>query len=282
MEESPSSRLLGLFAGQRLTPTQRRIAQSLVEHAPRAGYLSSGEIAELAGVSQPSVTRFATAVGYDGYPALRDRIRELIRTDGRAETPDEARRNEWQRAVAAEHDNLTSLSGFLADPEPVLAAARVLADSRPLPVVGLRAGGPIAEYFGYFAAKVLPDVRVCTAGGSVLADRLEQAQAAGATALLTFVLPRYPVEALAALRAARAGGLRVVTITDGPMSPAAEESDLVLPAPVGAQLVFDLHSAPMVLAMVLLQAICDARPTETQARLESFERSANRRGLFAG
>ncbi|HEY3504271.1 MAG TPA: MurR/RpiR family transcriptional regulator [Actinocatenispora sp.] len=284
MEESPSSRLLGLFAGQRLTPTQRRIAQSLVEQAPRAGYLSGGEIAELAGVSQPSVTRFATALGYDGYPALRDRIREMIRPDGvvPTETPDEARRNEWQRAVAAEHDNLASLSGFLADPEPVLAAAKVLAASRPLPVLGLRAAGPIAEYFGYFAAKVLPDVRVCAAGGSVLDDQIEQAQAAGATALLTFVLPRYPVEALTTLRAARDAGLTVVTVTDSPMSPAAEPSDLVLPAPVGAQLVFDLHSAPMVLAMVLLQAICDARPAATQSRLESFERSANRRGLFAG
>lgn len=282
MEESPSSRLLALFAGQRLTPTQRRIAQSLVEHAPRAGYLSGGEVAELAGVSQPSVTRFATALGYDGYPGLRDRIRELIRPDGSApaETPDEARRNEWQRAVAAEHDNLASLSVFLADPEPVVAAARVLATSRPLPVLGLRAARPIAEYFGYFAAKVLPDVRVCAAGGSMVDDQIEQAQAAGATALLAFVLPRYPVEALATLRAARAAGLTVVTVTDSPMSPAAEPSDLVLPAPVGAQLVFDLHAAPMVLAMVLLQAICDAEPARTQDRLEQFEASAARRGLF--
>src|SRR2546425_11848617 len=98
--DSPSSRLLGLFAGQRLTPTQRRIAQSLVEHAARAGYLSSSEVAELATVSQPSVTRFAMALGYDGYPALRQRIRDLIHTgsshDGSAESPDEARRNEWQ------------------------------------------------------------------------------------------------------------------------------------------------------------------------------------------
>ena len=64
------------------------------------------------------MTRFATALGHDGYPALRQRIRDLLRPDAAvpAETPDEARRNEWQRAVAAERDNLASLSEFLADP----------------------------------------------------------------------------------------------------------------------------------------------------------------------
>ncbi len=241
-----------------------------------------GQVAELAGVSQPSVTRFAIAIGYDGYQALRQRIRELVAPGDRAtpETRDEARRNEWQRAVTAERDNLTQLADTLADTRAVTAAARLLSASRPLPVLGLRAAAPLAEYFGYFAAKVHPDVRVLSAGGSLLTDRIEQVRAAGATALLSVVLPRYPAESLDALRAARALGLRIVAITDSPVSPAAERSDLVLPAAVGAQLVFDLHTAPMALAMVLLQAICDAAPTETQNRLEEFERSAARRELF--
>ena len=48
------------------------------------------------------------------------------------------------------------------------------------------------------------------------------------------------------------------------------------------QPVFDLHTAPMTLAMVVLQAICDASPADTQARLEAFESSAARRQLFLG
>jgi DNA-binding MurR/RpiR family transcriptional regulator len=75
--------------------------------------------------------------------------------------------------------------------------------SRPLPVLGLRSAAPLAGYFGYFAAKVHPDARVLEHGGSLLADRLERARAAGATAMLGIVLPRYPREALDALREAR-------------------------------------------------------------------------------
>ncbi len=272
-------RLLDLFHGVRLTPTQRRIAHCLVRHAGAAAYLSAAEVAELAGVSQPSVTRFAMALGHDGYPALRRRLREL----GARDAADQDRAgNALQRAVHAERDNLDRLAAQLADADRVAEVGKLLAASRPLPVLGLRAAAPLAAYFAYFAAKVHPDVRVLDDGGSMLVDRLDQAAAAGATALLAFVLPRYPRETLDALREARDAGLTVVAITDSPVSPATEHAQVVLPAAVGADLVFDLHTAPMTLAMVVLQAICDAAPAETQNRLEAFESSAARRQLFLG
>lgn len=269
--------LLTLVDGVRLTPTQRRIAQCLLEHADTASYLSAAELAELASVSQPSVTRFAIALGYDGYPALRRAMRAPA---GRAAEAIKVVENDLQHAIRIEIENMVRLVDQLADRTAVDAAAKLLAASRPLPVLGLRAAAPLAGYFGYFAAKVLPDVRVLDHGGSLLADRLEQARAAGATAMLGVVLPRYPRESLAALRAAREAGLTVVALTDSPLSPAAELADVALTARVGSRLVFDLHTAPMTLAMVLLQAVCDAAPAETQARLEDFETSAARRDVF--
>lgn len=249
-----------------------------MRHAGAAAYLSAAEVAELAGVSQPSVTRFAMALGHDGYPALRRRLRELTVTGSAGP----AAGNALQRAVHAERDNLDRLAAQLADAGRVAEVGKLLAASRPLPVLGLRAAAPLAAYFAYFAAKVHPDVRVLDDGGSMLVDRLDQAVAAGATAMLAFVLPRYPRETLDALREARDAGLTVVAITDSPVSPATEHAEVVLPAAVGADLVFDLHTAPMTLAMVVLQAICDAAPAETQNRLEAFESSAARRQLFLG
>ncbi|MCX4474095.1 putative DNA-binding transcriptional regulator [Micromonospora sp. MW-13] len=274
-----ADRVADLFRGVRLTPTQRRIAHSLVQHAAAAAYLSAAEVAELAGVSQPSVTRFAVALGHDGYPALRRRLRELV---GAAPGGASGGGNELQRAVRAELGSLERLAGQLADRDRIAETGRLLAASRPLPVLGLRAAAPLAAYFAYFAAKVHPDVRVLDDGGSLLTDRLEQAAEAGASALLAFVLPRYPRETLDALREAQAAGLTVVAITDSPVSPAGEHAEVVLAAAVGTDLVFDLHTAPMTLAMVVLQAICDAAPAETQRRLEAFESSAARRQLFLG
>jgi DNA-binding MurR/RpiR family transcriptional regulator len=267
-----------LVHGVRLTPTQRRIARCLVDQAHHAAHLTASEIAELAQVSQPSVTRFAMALGYDGFPALRRRLRTLAGPQVVGEPTDGA--NNLQLAVRGEIVNLARLADQLLDPEPIARAARLLAGSTPLPVVGLRAAAPIASYFGYFAAKVRPDVRPLTEGGSMLADRLEHARESGATALLAVVLPRYPREALDALREARRLGMSTVVITDSKLSPAADLADVALPAAVGSDLVFDLHTAPMVLTMVVLQAMTDVEPAQAQRRLEDFENSATRRQIF--
>src|ERR1700753_2404957 len=69
--------LLTLLDGRRLSPAQRRIAQYLLDHMPDAAFLSSVVLARRAGVSQPSVTRFAAALGFSGYPAFRDALREI-------------------------------------------------------------------------------------------------------------------------------------------------------------------------------------------------------------
>ncbi len=268
--------MLELFQGARLTPTQRRIAQTLVEHAAKAAYLSAAEVAELAGVSQPSVTRFAMALGHAGYPALRRELR--ART---ADAPAEpAEQNAMQRAVQGETEHLRRVGEQLHDLIDVRRAAALLSASRPLPVLGLRAAAPLAAYFGYFAAKVFPGVRVLDGGGTSLLDRLDQARADGAGAMLAIVLPRYPRESVEAVREAKAAGLDVVAITDSAVSPVAEFADVTLPAAVGTQLVFDLHTGPMTMAMVLLQAMCDAAPEPVQRRLEEFEATAVRRNVF--
>ncbi len=363
LDGDAASRLLRLFEGHRLTPVQRRIAHCLAQHAAEAPFLSSIEVAELAGVSQPSVTRFAMALGYSGYPGLRRRFRELgVRPgrerDGAGRNGEDAGpdahasahaaasrlsdggaagwaegRGDWpaatlpataedshrprsrpgasarpmsekpvserpvpgdpepgldrvkgagggyRRAVLAEIENLRALARSLDDPGPVAEAARLLAASRPLPVLGLRAAAAQAAGFAYFAAKVHPDVRPLHEAGSLLADRVEQAAAAGATALLCFALPRYPAELVDALRAARTAGLAVVTVADRRVPSLAGLSHVLLTAGVGTHLVFDTACAPMMLGRVLLEAMCDELPG-AQARLEAFEASAAARGVF--
>ncbi|MGW6292576.1 MurR/RpiR family transcriptional regulator [Streptomyces sp. NPDC055058] len=274
--DSPAARLQALFEGHRLTPTQRRIAHSMVRRAADVPFLSSVELAELAGVSQPSVTRFAVALGFDGYPALRRHLREVAPADP---APPAADANEYQQAVEAEIENLRHLAEMLADPEPVRRAGRVLARSRPLPVLGLRAAAAQAHGFAYFAAKVHPDVRLLNEGGTMLQDRIDAAARAGADALLCFALPRHPREVVDALTHARGAGLTVVTVADSAFAPVAKVSDLLLPAAVGTGLAFDTACAPMLLGRVLLEAMCDDLP-DAQARLEEFDTRAASRGLF--
>ncbi|WP_370416642.1 MurR/RpiR family transcriptional regulator [Streptomyces fradiae] len=277
---SPAERLQVLFGGHRLSPAQRRIAQFLTDHLTEAAFLSITELAERVGVSQPSVTRFASSLGFSGYPALREAL-QPIALSAVAGAPDERRlRNELQSAVDAEIENLTSLRRVFADPDRILDIGRELARSVPLTVLGVRISVSLAEYFAYAARRIHPDVRVVTRGGSVAYDGLLQAREAGGEWVLAFAMPRHAKETLAVVRAARRVGLRVALITDLTLGPLVDEADVVFSAGTGARLVFDSYAAPGVLSAAILQAMADADPERTQTRLEKYEQAAEQHDFF--
>ncbi|WP_180687113.1 MurR/RpiR family transcriptional regulator [Streptomyces gossypiisoli] len=281
-EAAPSSQLRALFDQPRLSPGQRRIAQYLIEHLTEAAFLSITELADRAGVSQPSVTRFAAAVGFSGYPALREKLQAIAlgALAGGPATAEEDRGNELQAAVDAEIENLENLRRDFADPDQVIAIGRQLSESTPLTVLGLRISASLAEYFAYAARRIHPYVRLVTRGGSVAYDALLQSREAGGTWVLAFSMPRHAHETLAAVRLARGAGLRVALITDLALGPVADEADVTFATGTGSRLVFDSYAAPGVIAAALLQAMTDADPERTQARLEAYEQVSDQHQFF--
>ncbi|MEY2248388.1 MurR/RpiR family transcriptional regulator [Streptomyces sp. BF23-18] len=280
---APTSQLRELFDGPRLSPGQRRIAQYLIEHLTEAAFLSITDLAERAGVSQPSVTRFAAAVGFSGYPALRESLQAIaLSTLGSSTpgTPAEVTSNELQAAVDAEIENLENLRRDFTDPDQIIRVGRALSESAPLTVLGLRISGSLAEYFAYAARRIHPDVRVVTRGGSVAYDALLQSREAGGTWVLAFGMPRHAQETLTAMRVARSAGLKVALVTDLGLGPLADEADITFATGTGSRLVFDSYAAPVVLSAALLQAMTDADPERTQARLEEYEQVAEQHHFF--
>lgn len=281
-EASPTSQLRTLFDRPRLSPGQRRIAQYLIEHITEAAFLSITDLADRVGVSQPSVTRFAAAVGFSGYPALREKLQSIaLGTLAKGpEAPEENGANELQAAVDAEIDNLENLRRDFADPDQVIDIGRKLSQSTPLTILGLRISASLAEYFAYAARRIHPDVRLVTRGGSVAYDALLQSREAGGTWVLAFSMPRHAQETLTAVRVARSAGLRVALVTDLALGPVADTADVVFATGTGSRLVFDSYAAPGVMAAALLQAMTDADPERTQARLEEYEQISDQHQFF--
>ncbi|MFI6298827.1 MurR/RpiR family transcriptional regulator [Nonomuraea sp. NPDC050790] len=265
------SGLEALLDGRRLSPVQRRIAHYLSEHLDDAIFLSSVELAERAGVSQPSVTRFAMVLGFAGYPELKQALRPLVLGGPRPpeDTLIRTALDDEIRNLAAVRERLSTL--------PIKELGEALAATEPLPVLGLRVSSGLATTFAYYARRIHPDVRLLVHGGSELIDGLHAVRRAGAGWVLAVVLPRYPAEAVQALEYAEKAGLRTAVITDRPDFPA----EVVLDAPVGDRLVFDSHAAPLALAMALVEAMADAAPLRTQARLEEYEKTTEESGTFA-
>jgi DNA-binding MurR/RpiR family transcriptional regulator len=275
----PAAAISAALGRRQLSAAHQRIAEYLARNTPESLFLSSPALAAAVGVSQPSVTRFARAAGYSGYADLQRQLRTLALGDPEARR---TRANRYQAAVDDAIQTLHSLEASMADPRQIRAVGQQLARSRPLVVLSVRAGGPAATYFTFFAARVHPDVRLINAGGSMALDGITQARQSGASAALCFLMPRYPHEVLGVLRYVRESGMKAIVVTDRLTRVAARLGDVVLTAEVGGRLVFETYAAPIVMAGLLLQAMAEADPQRARARLADLERMFSSQRVFTG
>ena len=58
---------------------QRMICRYISENYDKAAFMTAGKLGQTVGVSESTVVRFATELGYDGYPGMRRAMQEMIR-----------------------------------------------------------------------------------------------------------------------------------------------------------------------------------------------------------
>lgn len=269
--------LMSIIRSESLSPAHRRIGQWILDHPREAMFLSSVELAKRVEVSQASVVRFAVAIGYDGYRDLQRRIRELV-----GALPDEqgsVSSNRHQEAVAHAQRSLEGLANELAD-DSLARLGGELARANGMVVVGMRHAGALASYFGYLAAKLHPRVDVVTSGGRAAHELVLRAHRDGAEWLVAFALPRYPIELVNLLHTANDAGLRILTISDSHAVPLIQISEVLVAAPMGHELVFDVPITPLMYAGLLLDAMREADPRRSQERLDDEDRFALDAGTY--
>ena len=59
---------------------QKRIANYILENYDKAAFLTASKLGKLAEVSESTVVRFASELGYDGYPSMQRALQEMIRS----------------------------------------------------------------------------------------------------------------------------------------------------------------------------------------------------------
>ncbi|MBA3707708.1 MAG: MurR/RpiR family transcriptional regulator, partial [Planctomycetes bacterium] len=261
------------------------VARYLAEHYVEAGYLTTREIARASGVGLTTVVRFPAMLGYADMEALKAAIQDRVGVDLTAVERMQAMsakggpKSVLARMIDSDVTALRSL-GRTIDEAQLERCARLLAEASSITVLGLRWLRPIAEYAAYALAKVRPGVGAILHGDSTLGDRLEEL---GRNDLLVAVaVARYPRDTVEAAQRARARGMRIIALTDGPLSPLAPLADEAL---FVRQEPFDfIGSLGAMGALVNVLVTLTAQrlgPSATQ-RLDMLERASAAGGTYAG
>lgn len=199
-----------------LPPSERSVADLLLNFPGRLATHSATELSASAGVSKAAVTRLIRRLGYTTYAQARDEARlaqqwgspiYLDRTNGKQVEP----QSTLDAHVAADTEILRSTQRSL-DAVELDAAARALARARRVVVVGFRNSAPLAAYVHAQIALVRGAAELAPMAGETLSERLI---GLGRDDVVLAVGFRRRVPAfVTGLRVAHEAGARVVLLTD--------------------------------------------------------------------
>lgn len=266
-ETEPSTLDLVAAAGSDLTPTERRIAEAVLEEPT---LLAFGTVSDLAGrvdTSRPSIVRFANKLGFDGYSELQERARddlsrrlarpsERIRSDGDAVVPARVAVND---AIASVFDALAG--NRLAE----LAAPIVRAENVWILSGETSQAGAHTLWSGL--SMIRPGARLLDAhsAGTVMSD------AGPKDTAVLFDFFRYRKQVATTARVLADAGVTVVAITDSPLSPLAEIADDWCRIAVPAIGPFDSSVPVVALAELLVSQVARELHDDATDRIDRIE-----------
>ncbi|MBQ8654674.1 MAG: MurR/RpiR family transcriptional regulator [Clostridia bacterium] len=244
-------------SGKRLSKGHRRIAQYIVEHYDKAVFMTASRLGESVGVSESTVVRFASALGYEGYPQLQRSLQELVShrltANQRFEMANEIDPHAALSFVLkSDMQNLRNTLDNI-DNEVFEEVVQRLLKAKHIYVMGLRSAAPLAQFMGYYLNYIFDDVHLVSSGATDVFEEISKLH--GGDVLIGISFPRYSTRTLEAMRFAKRCGAQVVAITDGPMSPLTEIADSTLTARTDMASFVDSLAAPLSVINALLVAL---------------------------
>ncbi len=268
-----------------LTRSERQLASTLLQDYPMGGLQSITKLASAAGVSTPTVIRMARKLGFDGFPALQDALREEVAAQIRNPI---SRRDAWLAGASVEHP----LNRFAEAVESNLrhtleridtavfdAVAQLLADTgRHVYVAGGRITRSTADYLFNHLQIIRPHVTELGNSPNIWPQYLLDMDQR--SVLVLFDIRRYEsnLKKLAGLAGER--GCKVVLFTDQWGSPIGRSADYTFNALVEAPSSWDSTIAVMLIVEALIAEVQAKRWDESKERIEELEAMFSSTRLF--
>jgi DNA-binding MurR/RpiR family transcriptional regulator len=264
-----------------LSPAERRVARTLLAGPPTIGLESSARLAQNAGVSGPTVSRFISGLGFSNYAAFQRALHEEI--GARMAPPVEVyRRHQAEQcpddvlaASARTVGGAVTASVAGLDPDEFRRAVSLLADGgRQVLITGGWFSQLLASYLASVLRELRPGVRLVGPSATERAGAIADITRRDTVAAFDF--RRYERDTLEIARAARAAGARILLFTDPWLSPVADIADAVLTAQVLGPSPFESLTPALAVVETLITSVVDALGEAGRRRFEQFGEIAER------
>lgn len=262
---------------------QRYIANYICSNYDKAVDMTAARLGKIVGVSESTVVRFATELGFKGYPQFQKALGELVKQrlssvqrislayERLSESPDLI-----SSVINNDIQNLKYTEEML-DREAFYKAVDLIGDARKIYVIGGRSCSTLASFLSYYLNYIFDDVRLIRSDS--VTESIEEIHRIGdEDVIIAISFPRYSVKTIQTVSFAKNRKAKIIAITDGVQSPLAKYADCSIYA--GSDMVSFVDSlvAPLSVVNVLLAALSmryKDSVTDTMLSMESIWNTMN-------
>ena len=254
---------------------QKLIAQYIIYHYDKAAFMTASRLGATVGVSESTVVRFSTELGYDGYPRLQKALQELIRikltaVQRIAVTNDRiGERDVLKNVILSDIEKLRVTMEEIDTAEFEDAVDKILKGNK-IYILGVRSSAALTNFISFYFNLLFENVRlVQTDSVSEMFEQILRVKEGDVVLGVSF--PRYSSRTVKALSFAKSRGATVIAITDSKLSPLTDYADCTLTARSDMASFVDSLVAPLSVINALIVALGMRKNQETCHIFEELE-----------
>ena len=269
-----------------LSKGQKRVAEYVLDNYDKAVFLTAARLGEVVGVSESTVVRFATQLGYKGYPEFQKALEELVRnrlnsiqrmkvTYGRI-----SQSQILETVLQSDIEKIKqTLNGI--DHSAFNQAIDTILNARKIYVLGIRSCAPLAAFMSFYLNLLCDNVIAVNTNSS--SEIFEQLIRIGEEDVIIGIsFPRYSQRTLKALEFASKRKAKIITLTDRAHSPINIYSSCNLIARSDMASIVDSLVAPLSVVNALIVALCMKKQEEVIGTLETLEQIWGEYQVYSG
>ncbi|MPM99617.1 HTH-type transcriptional regulator HexR [bioreactor metagenome] len=237
----------------------KKIAKYILEHYETASFMTAAKLGKAVDISESTVVRFASELGFKGYPDFQEEMQKVLR-----EKLTGVQRIEVAKSQMNSTNVLNSMLGSDAgrimqtlqnvSKEDFDNAVDIICKARNIYILGVRSSSFLAGFLKYYFKLIFENVMlVDVSSDSEIYEQIFRINEEDVCVAFTF--PRYSQQTIHAVRFMKDRDVKVIGFTDKVTSPIAKFADCLLLAQSDMVSVADSIVAPMSLVNALIVAV---------------------------
>ena len=254
---------------------QKRIANYVCENYDKAVNLTAAKLGKIIGVSESTVVRFATELGFKGYPQFQAALEEIVKNKLNSiqrismATNRLDKENILNAVLQSDRDNIKRTKEEISQ-EEFDRAVDIISAADHIYVAGGRSCEPLSHFLVYYLKYIFPDVRLLDSGS--LTESFEDIHRINEKdVIIGITFPRYSVDTVKVIEFSKKRGTKVVALTDSQASPMTKYADCVLYAQSDMVSFADSLVAPLSVINALIAALSIQNEKQVVKTMETLE-----------